>query len=74
MGGRLVRQQDVERILQDVLAAHGWRVSASRVERLSTAWRVVVTDTANRTLSTNLSDGPPAAVRAALTRWASTQN
>jgi hypothetical protein len=66
---REIQQQDVERILRDVLSANGLRVSMLAVERTPNGWRVALTDTVGLLLATDLPDGPPAIIRAALTRW-----
>jgi hypothetical protein len=55
-----VRDQDVERILRDVLTAHGVHVSAVRADRTPDGWRVTVTDVGGRILSTEIATGSPA--------------
>jgi hypothetical protein len=67
--GPSMTQQVVERILRDVLASQGLRVSMQRVEPTPDGWRIVVTDSAHRVLTTELRHGTPAAIRAALIRW-----
>ena len=64
-----VQHEDIERILRDVLSTYGVRVSALNVERTPAGWHVVITDIANRILSMDFPDGPPALVRTALTNW-----
>jgi hypothetical protein len=66
--------QDVERILRDVLTAQGVHVSAARAERLAKGWRVSVTDVGGRVLSTDISAGSAAVIRASVTRWVLTQD
>jgi len=66
---RALREQDVERILRDVLNAQGLHVSVVRAERAPDGWRVTVTDLGGRILSTEIIDGPPATIRTTLTRW-----
>ena len=64
-----LQQQDVERLLRDVLSTYGLRVSALSVTPIPTGWHLVITDVANGLLSTNVQDGPAALVRTALTNW-----
>jgi hypothetical protein len=63
-----LREQDVERILRDVLNTQGLQVSAVRAEATLDGWRVTVTDAGGR-LSTDVAAGRPAVVRASRTRW-----
>jgi hypothetical protein len=65
--------QDVERIFRDVLSTQGLHDSLLNVERTPDGWRVTLRDAADRMLSTDLADGPPAAIRAALTQWSERQ-
>jgi hypothetical protein len=65
-------QEDVERILRDVLSTQGLRVSMLRAEPTPEGWRVVLRDAAGRIVSTDVPDGPPAVIRAALTHWVET--
>ena len=69
-----VRDQDVERILRDVLAAHGVHVLAVGAHRTPDAWRVTMTDVGRRILSTEIAAGSPAVIRASLARWLLTQD
>ncbi len=64
-----MQQQDVERILRDVLNADGLRVSAMRTEPTLSGWRVMLADAAGRVISIDLPDGSPATVRSVLTHW-----
>jgi len=66
---RALLEQDVERILRDVLHSQGLRVSTVRAERTPDGWLVTVTDVTGRIPSTHVADGLPAVIRAALTRW-----
>ena len=66
---RGLREQDVERILRDVLNTQGLHVSAARAERTPDGWRVTVTNAAGRILSTDVAAGRPAVVRASLAHW-----
>ena len=66
-------QHDVERILRDVLSTYGVDTSELRVEQTQSGWRVVVRNP-SRTLSTDLANGRPAVVRAALTHWVLNQH
>jgi hypothetical protein len=68
-----MEQRDVERILRDVLNSAGVRSSSLRAERIGPAWRVTITDGSNQLVSTDFSDGPPAAIRAAILRWVDAQ-
>jgi hypothetical protein len=72
VNNRAVQQQDVARILRDLLSAQGLLVSAMRTEGTPDGWRVTVIDAEDRVFSTDIADGPPAAVRVTLTRWLST--
>jgi hypothetical protein len=67
-----MQAQDVERILRDVLDANGLRVSMLAVERTPDGWRVALADAVGLLLATELPEGPPAVIRAALTRWVET--
>jgi hypothetical protein len=69
-----LQQQDVARILRDVLSTYGVRASVLSVEQAPNGWQVVVTDTAHRILSTDVIDGPAALVRTALTTWVLNQH
>lgn len=64
-----VEQPIVEGILRDVLTSQGVHVSTQRVERTATGWRIIVVDQSQRMVTTEVSDGPPAAIRTALLRW-----
>jgi hypothetical protein len=67
---RIAKHADVQRILRDVLDSHGFHhVSGLRVERVSTGWHVVISDASDRVMSSDVADGSPAEIRAALTRW-----
>jgi hypothetical protein len=66
-------QQDVERILRDVLTTYGVGASELRVEQTPRGWRVIVANP-SETLSTDLANGRPAVVRAALTSWVLNQH
>jgi hypothetical protein len=68
-----VEQRDVERILRDVLSTSGLRALVLKVERAPNGWHVMVVDEANRTLSTEIAGGRPAAIRAALDTWLQNQ-
>jgi hypothetical protein len=65
-----LERNDVERILRDVLTAHGLRTSIVQIDRTAAGWRVEVKDLTDRILYAEVPDGPPAAIRAVLTRWA----
>lgn len=65
-------QKIVERILRDVLHTLGVRVSLQQVERTANGWRIVVIDSAQRVLTTDIPNGSPATIRVALTRWVDT--
>jgi hypothetical protein len=67
-----MQQQDVERILRDVLSSKSLRVSILRVARAPNGWRATVTDVADRVITIDLPDGPPDVIRAMLTRWIGT--
>ena len=64
-----VQSRDVTRILRDVLSASGLPVTVQRVEQTPQGWLVTVKDRGDRLISTELPDGPPALIRASLTRW-----
>ena len=65
-----IERNDVERILRDVLGAHGLRASIVQIDRTAVGWRIEVRDLADRILYADVPHGPPAAIRAVLTRWA----
>jgi hypothetical protein len=67
-------ERDIERILRDVAASQGVRVSILRVQRLTGGWMVTITDQADRIVSKSVPDGPPAAVRTALLDWLETHS
>jgi hypothetical protein len=67
-----MQQEDVERILRDVLSTAGLRVSVLRVEGTPTGWRATVTDVADRVITLDLPDGSAAFIRTALTNWVDT--
>jgi len=67
-----VQLGDVERILRDVLTTEGLQVTVQRVHRVAEGWRVIVKDVADRMISIDLPDGPPAVIRQAVTRWVAT--
>jgi len=64
-----MEQQDVERILRDVVSTRGLPVTLVRVERLAEDWLATITDETDRIVNRRIHDGPPAAVRAALLQW-----
>jgi hypothetical protein len=61
---------DVERILRDVLGTLGVPASMLRAERTPGGWRVTMTDAAGRVMSTDVREGTPTVLRAALRHWA----
>ena len=66
MSKRLGHQEDVQRILRDVLDSHGFHhVSTTRVDRTPTGWHIVMTDASDSFLSTDVPDGSPAQIQAA---------
>jgi hypothetical protein len=71
---RHLAQHDVERLVRDVLMTYDLRVSMLRVEHGPDGWRIMITDIANRVVSTAIADGPPARVRPALTSWVLNQS
>ena len=62
-------QPVVERILRDVLTQYGVHVVMQHVEPTPTGWRIIVTDSAHRVLTTEIHSDRPAAIRAALSAW-----
>jgi hypothetical protein len=62
-------ERHIERILRDVAASQGIRMSILRVQRATSGWLVTITDQADRIVSTRVPDGPPAAVRITLLHW-----
>jgi hypothetical protein len=66
-------QHDVERILRDVLSTSGLRALVLKVGHAPNGWRVLVADEAN-ILCTDIADGPPVDVRAALAHWVANQH
>ena len=67
-----MEQQDIERLLRDVAASQGTRITIVRVQRLSDGWMVTITDQADRIVSTRLPEGPAVAIRTALIHWLDT--
>jgi hypothetical protein len=55
-----------------MFSTRGLAATVVRAERTPDGWRVTVTEAGHRTFSTDVADGPPATVRATLTRWCST--
>ncbi len=70
---RGVGQRDVERILRDVLTTYGVAASELRVVPTQNGWSVMVTEPSGR-LTTDITAGRPAIVRAALTDWVLNQH
>ena len=64
-----MQDQDVERILRDVLSTSGLFAAIQGVERKPGGWRVTIRDEGARILSTEVPDGRPGLMRAALTQW-----
>ena len=64
-----MEQRDVERIVRDVISTQALPVALRRVDVRPTGWQVTITDHIGAVLTTDLPDGPPAAIRTALTRW-----
>ena len=62
-------QRDVERIARDILAQHALEASVLAVELVDSTWRITVTDVGGRIVTTEIAEGKPAEIRAALTRW-----
>ncbi len=64
-----VEARDVERILRDVLTAHSAEAIVLHVELTGDRWDITIKARPERVVRFDVADGPPAAIRAALTRW-----
>jgi len=61
--------RDVERIARDVLTRAGFHVSTVNAHDVPDGWGLVMVDSTGRVLRCEIVKGPPAHIRASITRW-----